>query len=204
MWLCVTGVIALSIGRPNPEFILSDEDRATLERWTARQKTSQALALRARVLLKSAENIANSAVASHLGVTKATVGKWRNRFIAKGVAGLLDEPRVGAPGRVSDEDVERVVTTTLDSALAAGISRTTVHRVWQSFARRFTIASPCRGDTDPGSRLLQEKRRRRFVGDGNLISGTGTSGTRKIAPCNGNGGRLSSQVTALLGTQSTL
>jgi hypothetical protein len=72
-------------GNRHVELMLSDEDRTTLVRWTARQKTSQALALRARIVLKSAENIANSAVASHLRVTNATVGKSRNRFIAKGV-----------------------------------------------------------------------------------------------------------------------
>jgi hypothetical protein len=43
------------------------------------------------------------------------VGKWRNRFIAKRGEGLLDEPRPGAPRKISDKDVERVITLTLES-----------------------------------------------------------------------------------------
>jgi transposase len=137
----------MSIGRPKPILVVSDEDRATLMRWTARQKTSQALALRARIVLESATGITNTQVAIRLGVTKPTVGKWRNRFIAKGPAGLLDEPRVGAPRTIEDEDVERVITQTLEAtpsdathwsvrsmAKASGLSPTSVHRIWRAFA----------------------------------------------------------------------
>src|SRR5215472_12698636 len=137
----------MSIGRPKPKLIVSDDDRATLMRWTARPKTSQALALRARIVLESATGITNTEVATRLGVTKPTVGKWRNRFVAKGPAGLLDEPRVGAPRTLGDEDVERVITQTLEAtppdathwsvrsmAQASGVSPTSVHRIWRAFA----------------------------------------------------------------------
>ena len=137
----------MSIGRPKPRLVVSDEDRATLIRWTARQKTSQSLALRARIVLESCTGVTNTQVAIRLGVTKPTVGKWRNRFIAKGPAGLLDEPRVGAPRTLGDEDVERVITQTLEAtpadathwsvrsmAQASGVSPTSVHRIWRAFA----------------------------------------------------------------------
>src|SRR5215471_14954337 len=65
-------------------------------RWTKRSKTSNALAQRARIILRCAEGadeVPNSVVARELGVTDATVGKWRSRYIAHGLAGLLDEER---------------------------------------------------------------------------------------------------------------
>ena len=50
-----------------------------------------------------------------LGTTRATVGKWRRRFLRDGCDGLRDEPRPGAPRTVSDADVERVVVRTLET-----------------------------------------------------------------------------------------
>jgi hypothetical protein len=66
----------MSIGRPKATLVVSDEDRATLMRWTAWQKTSQALALRARIVLESSTRVTNTQVAARLGVTKPTVGRW--------------------------------------------------------------------------------------------------------------------------------
>ncbi len=85
--------------------------------WSAgcRSKTGQALALRARIVLASAEGESDMSVAARLGTTRETVGKWRRRFIEKGCDGLLDEPRPGAPRTVGDADVERLVTMTLES-----------------------------------------------------------------------------------------
>ncbi len=94
---------------------VSQEQRKELHGWLRRRKTAQALALRARIILQSAEGNSDQAVASALGTTRATVGKWRRRFLHKGCDGLLDEPRPGAPRSVSDEDVERVVVRTLES-----------------------------------------------------------------------------------------
>ena len=96
--------------------------------------------------LLSFSGLTNSQVATELGVTGDTVGKWRNRYIAKGLAGLLDEPRSGTPRKVSDEQVERVVVATLEStprdathwstrsmARASSLSDTTVLRIWHAF-----------------------------------------------------------------------
>lgn len=133
-------------GRPKPELRVPPEDQATLQRWVSRGKTAQALALRSRIVLLSFSGLTNSQVATELGVTGDTVGKWRNRYIAKGLAGLLDEPRSGAPRKVSDEQVERVVVATLEStprdathwstrsmARASGLSDTTILRIWHAF-----------------------------------------------------------------------
>lgn len=133
-------------GRPIPPLQLTVEERAELERWTRRAKTSQALALRARMILGCAAGGSNLAVAEELRVSNATVGKWRRRFLARGLDGLVDEPRPGAPRRVSDEQVEHVVTLTLETtprdathwsarsmAERSGVSHVTVHRIWHAF-----------------------------------------------------------------------
>jgi len=126
--------------------ILSDEEHETLTRWSLRRKTSQALALRCRIVLTCASGKSNSDVARELKVTKPTVGKWRKRFVERRLDGLLDEPRPGAPRKITDAQVEEVVTRTLETkptnathwatrsmAEATGMSQTAVSRIWRAF-----------------------------------------------------------------------
>ena len=133
-------------GRPKAVLELSAQEREELERWVRRPKSAQALALRARIVLRCADGLANFVVAEELGLTEQTVGKWRRRFVDRRVEGLLDEPRPGAPRRVSDEAVERAVVRTLESkpqdathwstrslAQACGLSQSTVFRIWRAF-----------------------------------------------------------------------
>jgi transposase len=85
-------------------------------------------------------------VAAELGIWPQTVGKWRNRFVARRLDGLVDEPRPGAPRRITDEQVEAVVVATLERtpknathwsrasmAAESGLSRSTVGRIWRAF-----------------------------------------------------------------------
>src|SRR5262245_4778939 len=90
------------MARPMPELVLSDDQRQTLTRWANRPKSTQRLALRARIILACADGASNTAVAERLGVCAATVGTWRSRFVARRLDGLADEPRPGAPRKVSD------------------------------------------------------------------------------------------------------
>jgi transposase len=133
-------------GRPIPPLELSIEERETLQRWTRRAKTAQALALRARIVLSCATGQPSKTVAAHLGVRSQTVGKWRNRFLRCRLDGLLDEPRPGAPRKIGDEEVEKLITQTLEKtprdathwstrsmAKATGLSHMTVSRIWQAF-----------------------------------------------------------------------
>ncbi len=101
-----------------PRLDLTPEERATLVRWARRGSTAQALALRARIVLACADrpDAAHSVLAEELGVHRATVGAWRKRFAARRLAGLKDDPRTGAPRTVTDADVERAITTTLEQA----------------------------------------------------------------------------------------
>jgi transposase len=133
-------------GRPLPPLTLTDDERETLQGWTRRRTTAQALAQRARVVLECATGKANRTVAREVRLDEDTVGKWRQRFLVKRVDGLLDEPRPGAPRTIADAEVERVVTLTLEStprdathwstrAMAArcGLSQSTVGRIWRAF-----------------------------------------------------------------------
>src|SRR5712691_7718800 len=95
----------MALGRPIPPLQLSREERETLERWVRRPKSAQALALRARVILACAQGKTNTAVAQQMHLAKPTVGKWRSRFVARRLDGLLDEPRPGAPREISDAAV---------------------------------------------------------------------------------------------------
>ncbi len=69
---------------------VSDAQREELEGWLRRRNTAQALALRARIVLQSAAGRSDQVVAQALGTTRATVGKWRRRFLRNGCDGLLD------------------------------------------------------------------------------------------------------------------
>jgi transposase len=134
-------------GRPKAQLGLSAEQRDQLETWTRRRKTAQSLAQRSRIILSCAEGRSNKKVAAQEGVTPQMVSKWRNRFVTRGLEGLLDEPRVGPPRKITDSDVERVLTMTLESqpqnathwstrsmAEASGLTPTTVRRIWRAFA----------------------------------------------------------------------
>ena len=128
------------------EIALSDEERSVLEAWTRRRTTAQALALRARIVLAAAGQLTNAEIAELEGVSRPTVTKWRNRFAAKRLEGLMDEPRPGRPRTVTDEQVERVVITTLETkpknathwstrsmAKEAGVTADAVLRIWHAF-----------------------------------------------------------------------
>ncbi|MGZ6640111.1 MAG: IS630 family transposase [Solirubrobacteraceae bacterium] len=144
------------------EINLTDEERSVLESWTARRKTAQALALRARIVLAAAGQLTNHEIAALEGVSRPTVTKWRNRFAAKRLEGLLDEPRPGRPRTVSDEQVERVVITTLESkprdgthwstrsmARETGLTADTVMRIWHAFGLQPHRQETWKLSTDP-------------------------------------------------------
>src|SRR5262252_9148493 len=105
----------MRIGRPTKALNITAEEKEKLEVLARRPKSAQAVAMRARIVLGCGEGQSNSAVAQRLGVTGATVCKWRERFRTKRLEGLLDEPRPGAPRSISDKKVEEVVTATLET-----------------------------------------------------------------------------------------
>jgi transposase/transcriptional regulator with XRE-family HTH domain len=133
-------------GRPTAVIELSDTERETLGRWVRRHSSAQALALRCRIVLGCAEGLSNEEVAERERVHPATVSKWRRRFAADRLEGLVDAPRPGAERTIADETIEAVVVDTLESAppdathwstrdLAKkhGIGKTTVAEIWRAF-----------------------------------------------------------------------
>ena len=105
----------MDLGRPKKPLLLTNDERLKLQQWARRPKTAQRLALRSRIVLRCAEGLSNQAVARQLGITGATVCKWRERFRTARLEGLADEPRPGAPRAISDAQVEDLITRTLES-----------------------------------------------------------------------------------------
>ena len=149
-------------GRPLPELVLSVDEHKQLLEWTRRHKTSQALALRSRIILGCAQKRTNGEVARQVRATPQTVGKWRSRFMARRLDGLLDEPRPGAPRTIDDARIERLIATTLNTlprdathwstrALAKklGLSQSTVSRVWRAFGLQPHRVETFKLSTDP-------------------------------------------------------
>jgi transposase len=137
-------------------------EREELKRFARRARTNRDLALRAKVVLACAEGHSDLDVGKRLGVSNKTVGKWRKRFINQRTEGLLDEPRVGAPRKISDDEVESVVVKTLESkpkgrthwstramAKAAGMSHATVGRIWRAFGLQPHIVRTYKLSNDP-------------------------------------------------------
>lgn len=149
-------------GRPKAELKLTEEEREQLERFARRARTNRELAHRAKIILACAEGHSNVDVGRRLRTSGKTVGKWRRRFIEKRAEGLLNEPRVGAPRTFSDEDVEEVVVKTLETkpkgrthwstremAKQAGMSRSTVSRIWRAFGLQPHIVRTFKFSNDP-------------------------------------------------------
>ena len=149
-------------GRKLEPIVLTSEENNRLLEWTRRQKTSQALALRARIVLACQHDRSNREIGQEVRATAQTVGKWRSRFQRLRLDGRLDEPRPGAPRTISDAQVERVVAKTLHEkpraathwssrtmARATGLSQTAVVRIWHAFGLQPHRTETFKLSTDP-------------------------------------------------------
>jgi len=141
---------------------LTDDERDQLVRWSRRAKSSQALALRSRIVLACADGADNKTVASRAGCSPGTVGKWRARFVELRLDGLLDEARSGRPPVVTLDQVEDVVVATLESTPAnathwsrtkmaerTGLSKSTIGRIWRTFELKPHRADGFKLSNDP-------------------------------------------------------
>jgi putative transposase len=140
-----TGDTGMAMGRPKAELVLNEAEHAQLSSMARSRSVPAALVARARIVLASAAGESNTAIAERMQITKATAGKWRQRFIERRIAGLYDELRPGKPRTIDDERVAELIKTTLHTkpadgsthwsvrALAAetAISSTSVHRYFK-------------------------------------------------------------------------
>lgn len=150
------------MGRPAVQIELSEAEAADLRRLARRRKTSQALALRARIVLHAAKGEATETIAERLRVTQGTVSKWRGRFAKDRIEGICDAPRTGRPRLISDDEIQALIQTTLKTkpkgathwscrtlAEELGLSATRVHRVWKAFGLQPHRSETFTLSTDP-------------------------------------------------------
>jgi transposase len=142
---------------------LTDEDRAILQRWSRSRSIEARLVERARIILLAAEGRVNKDIAGELGVTRATVGRWRHRFADHGIAGIeKDAPRGGRPPKTRDELVQKIVAMTTQQkpanathwstrtlAEALGTNRSMVNRVWRANGLKPHLARTFKVSNDP-------------------------------------------------------
>lgn len=125
---------------------LSGGERRELESLDRAQKTGQAMARRARIVLAAAAGLENKAICIKVGADANTVSKWRRRFAAHRLDGLLDEPRPGTPRKIGDDAIADTIRLTLETipsgathwslrsmAKAVGYALSTIHRIWRAF-----------------------------------------------------------------------
>jgi putative transposase len=149
-------------GRVADAIVLSTEERSFLEAQARRHKAARSLSDRCRMILLCAEGLESKEVGTRLGVHEHTVGKWRRRFVKDRIEGLTDEYRLGRPRTVSDAQVAEVVERTLNTtpkdathwsirsmAAAAGLSHTTIRRIWIAFGLQPHRSETFKLSTDP-------------------------------------------------------
>ena len=150
------------MGRPLPPLELSSSDREQLESMTRSRSLPHGLVRRAEMVLLAADGWPNEAVAGAVGVSRVTVGKWRQRFLEGGLPGLHDELRPGAPRSITDEQVAEVVYKTLKTkpkdetqwsvrsmGKETGLTKDAVHRIWRTYGLQPHRQKHFKLSTDP-------------------------------------------------------
>lgn len=134
------------MARTTDKITLSEEQRRQLEAFAGSRSLPHAQVVRAKIILMAADGHSNIEIAEMLHLNRATVGKWRLRFLESGIGGLYDQLRPGRPRAIKEERVAELINRTLQTkpkgathwscrtmAGEIGISKSTVQRVWNTF-----------------------------------------------------------------------
>jgi transposase len=149
--------------RVAPRVVLADEQRTTLQRWSRGRATPARLVRRAKIVLLAAEGKENIEIAKEIGVERTIVGRWRRRFVEKGLPGIeKDAPRGGRPATRRQQVVSKIVehttqrkpadathwsTNTLAKEL--GVSQSMVSRVWRANGLKPHLVRTFKVSNDP-------------------------------------------------------
>jgi transposase len=145
------------------KIMLTDQDRATLNRWARGRRTPARLVLRAQIVLAAAEGKPNNVIAQQLETNRPLVGKWRTRFAQHGLAGIeKDAPRGGRPPARRQAMAAQIVEWTTQRkpanathwstrtlAKELGIDHTLVHRVWAANGLKPHLSRTFKLSNDP-------------------------------------------------------
>jgi len=151
-----------NMGRRKAELKLTSEEIDALKRVSRRRRSSPHQAFRAKIVLHCAAGLTNIEVAEKMHTMRTTVGKWRSRFAERRLEGLYDEPRPGVARTITDDQIEEVVTKTLETtpkgrthwstrsmAKHLGLSHSTIGRIWRAFGLQPHRSESFRLSQDP-------------------------------------------------------
>jgi len=149
-------------GRSAPAIVLTEDERSQLQSYARSPSIPSGLSRRFRIVLLSAEGLSNMEISQKIGLSRASVGKWRGRYLETGLEGLHDELRPGRPRSVSDERIVELIQRTLEGrpeaathwstrtmASETGLSPMTVSRVWRTFGLKPHLRDTFKLSTDP-------------------------------------------------------
>lgn len=152
----------MKVGRPTTKIAINEGERKQLESIRRSRSLPASIVRRAAIILMAADGMANIEIADKLDVTNSTVGFWRRRFAEKGIEGLHDELKPGRPRSLGDEQVAELITKVLHTkpsnathwsvrqcAEETGISRSTVHRIFNLFGLQPHRSNTFKLSTDP-------------------------------------------------------
>ena len=149
--------------KTSKRLIMSDIDRAALERIARNGNTPQKLALRARIALLSADGVRAGRIIQQLGTSTPSITRWRARYEVGGVTGLLRErTRPGRKKRIDEARVREVVErtrkekppeatqwSTRSMAVAAGLSPASIQRIWKQHGLKPHLTRSFKLSRDP-------------------------------------------------------
>ena len=142
---------------------VSPEDRQRLVKLVRDRNTPQKVVWRSRIVLLAGEGIGAVAVAAMVGKSVLSVRRWRRRYAAKGVDGLLKDA-TRPPGRkpLTAEKIQQVVELTLNErpadathwsertmAARAGIAPSSVHKIWAAHGLKPHLTKTFKLSRDP-------------------------------------------------------